>query len=249
MKKWIVRLLIGAVVLLIVAIAGTFFFLNSIVKTGFETVGPKITKVDMHLGKANLSPLSGNCQLTDLIIGNPEGFKTPSAIKVGDVKVALKVGSVFSDVIQVDEINIQAPEITLEAGFSGSNLSKILDNLNSFAPPAQNTTPAEKPKKEKNIYIKDVVIKGGKVNVSITALGGKVIPVPLPPLHLQNIGSKEKGVSMAEASKQIMESILGGATKASQEVVSGLGKGLKEVGTGAKDGASKAVNGIKSLFK
>jgi hypothetical protein len=227
-------------------VAGTFLFLNSIVKTGFETVGPKITKVGMHLGSAKLSPFSGTCQLSELVVDDPEGFKTPSAIKVGSTKVAMQISSVFSDVIQVDQVDIQGPEITLEGSFSGSNLGKILDNLKSSSSTEEKQPGA---KKEKNIFIKDLVINGGKINVSITALGGKVIPVPLPSIHLENIGTKEKGVTMAEASKQIMDSILTSANKAAQEAVGGLGKGLKDAGNGAKEGATKAVEGIKGLFK
>ena len=250
MKKWIVRIVLGLVVILIVLAAGSFLMLNSLVKTGFETIGPQITKVDMHLGSAKVSPFSGNCQLTDLIVGNPEGFKTPSAIKVGDIKVAMSVSSVFSDVVQVDEVNIQAPEITFEGSFSGSNLGKILDNLKaSSAGEEKPEQKAEKTKPGKNIYIKDVLITGGKINVSMTMLGGKVIPVPLPTLHLQGIGTKEMGVTMAEASRQIMQALLASTTKAAQEAVGGLGTGLKDIGGGTKDGASKAVEGLKGLFK
>lgn len=251
MKKWIVRFVIGLVVVFIVVAVGTFFFLNSIVKTGFETVGPRITKVNMHLGSAKVSPFSGTCQLSDLVIGNPEGFNTPSALKVGDMKVAMKIKSVLSDVILVDEVNIQGPEITLEASLHGSNLGKLLDNLKTSSSteekkPVQST---ETGKAEKKIYIKDVVISGGKINVSVTALGGKVVPVPLPPLHLENIGDKEKGVSIAEASHQIMQAILTSATQASQQAMGGLGKSLQDIGGGAKSGASQAVGGLKGLFK
>src|SRR5689334_10844509 len=131
MKKLIVRILLGVVALGIIALVVVFFSLNSIVKKGVETVGPQITKVDVKLDAANISPFGGSGQLTKFVVGNPEGYKTPSAIQVGDVKVAVKVGSVFSDTIVVDSINIQAPEITLEGTLTGNNLSKILDNLSS----------------------------------------------------------------------------------------------------------------------
>ncbi len=250
MKKWTIRVVIGLVVLLVVGAIGVFVFMGSIVKTGFETVGPKITKVDMHLGSAKVSALSQSCQLTGLVIGNPEGFKTPSAIKVGDIKVGMKVSSLFSDIIQVNEINIQAPEITLEGSLAGSNLGKILDNLKAAS--GGDNKPAQKTEKgggEKNIYIKDVVISGGKINVSVTGLGGRVISVPMPPLHLENIGTQEKGVSMAEASSQIMQSILTSASKASEAATADIGKGLKEAGNGTKEGAVKAVESVKGLFK
>src|SRR5579859_2847802 len=114
MKKILVRLLLGIVVLLVIAVVVVFFSLNSIVKKGVETVGPAITKVPVTLGAADISPLSGSGKLTKLFVGNPEGYKTPSAMEFGSIKVGVKIASVLSDTIVVNEINIQAPEITLE---------------------------------------------------------------------------------------------------------------------------------------
>src|SRR5262245_51586812 len=97
MKKWIIRGLIGLVILIVAAILGVRFFLDAAVKKGVETVGPMLTKVDVKLGSANISLFSGSGKLTDLVVGNPEGYKTPSAISVGSASLALKPSSVFAD--------------------------------------------------------------------------------------------------------------------------------------------------------
>src|ERR1043165_6006064 len=90
MKKLVIRIALGVVILVIVALVVVFFSLNTIVKKGVETVGPKLTQVDMRLKAAELSPLSGNGRLTGLFVGNPQGYQTPSAIQVGDIKVGLR---------------------------------------------------------------------------------------------------------------------------------------------------------------
>ena len=102
MKKWVLRIVVVCVVLVIVALAMVFFNLNSIVKKGVETVGPQLTKVEVRLNSATLSPMNGNGELNQLFVGNPEGYKTESAIKVGNIKVAVKLRSVLSDTIVVD---------------------------------------------------------------------------------------------------------------------------------------------------
>jgi len=253
MKKLIIRIAVALVVLVVIALAVVFFSLNSIVKKGVETVGPKLTKVEMRLGGVNLSPLSGNGRLSDLFVGNPEGYHTASAIKVGDINVGLQVGSVLSDTLVVEGVNIQAPEITLEGSLSGNNLSKILDNLNAAAgeeKPAKTEKPEPTVKKsEKKFFVKDVLVKGGQIHVSITALAGKTATLPLPELHLQNIGSRENGVTAAELSKQILTPLLASVTKAVGENLADLGKNAQDLGKGAVNDVDKAAKGLKGLFK
>jgi uncharacterized protein involved in outer membrane biogenesis len=253
MKKTLIRIVIGLGVLLIVALVVVFFSLNSIVKKGVETVGPQITKVDVKLGSANLSPFGGSGQLSKLFVGNPEGFKTPSAIQVGDVKVKVKIGSVLKDTIVVEEVNIQAPEITLEGGLTGNNLMKILDNI-SGTEKEQKQEPVAAKKSEKKICVKQLVIDGGKINLSVNGLMvGKSMTVPLPPVHLQNIGSEENGVTSAELAKEIMKPVLASAMEAATKALASGGKELQDLGKGVTKGTvdevGKAAKGIGDLFK
>lgn len=250
MKKWILRGLIAVVALVILALVLVFINLNSVVKKGVETVGPKLTKVDVRLEAAKLSPLNGNGELSGLFVGNPEGYKTPSAIKVGNVKVAVKLSSALSDTIEIDEVNIQAPEITFEGGLGGNNLSQILKNLEG-SPDDVKPTPEGKPASEggKKFFVKDVVVNGGKIHVSITGMGGKAVTVPLPPIHLTNIGSENNGVTAAQLCKEVLQPIIASAVKAGTEALTNLGSEVKDLGKGAAEKAGKTVEGLKGLFK
>ena len=89
MKKIIVRLLIALVVVVILAVLGVGLFLDKAIKAGVETIGPKVTKVDIKLDSVSLSLLSGGGTIKGLVVGNPTGFKTPSAINVGEASLAL----------------------------------------------------------------------------------------------------------------------------------------------------------------
>ena len=250
MKKWVLRIGVVAIVLLVLVLLSVFIFLNSIVKKGVETVGPVLTKVDVRLGSAKLSPFNGNGELSNLHVGNPEGYKTPAAIELRSVKVALKLRSVLSDVIVVDEVNIQGPEITFEGGLSGNNLSQILKNLEG-APEDVKSTPKGKTSSEggKKFYVKDVVVNGGKISVSVTGMGGKAVTVPLPPIHLTNIGSENNGVTAAQLCKEILKPIVSSAMKSGTEAITGLGGSAKDFGKGAAENAGKTVEGFKGIFK
>jgi len=244
-KKVVIRIVLATIILVVVGLVVVFFSLNSIVKKGVETVGPKLTKVDVRLGSASLSPFSGRGELNSLFVGNPEGYKTPSAIKVGDIRVGVKPSSVLSETLVVDEVRIEAPEITLEGSLSGNNLSKILDNIDAAS--AGDKTDKNASKSEKKFYVKDLLITGGKINLSIsTPLGGKSATLALPEVHVQNIGSADKGATAAELAQQIMKPILASATKAAAE---GLGKNLQGIGSGTTEELDKAAQGLKGLLK
>lgn len=258
MKKILFRVFIGIVALLVIAVVVVFFSLNSIVKKGVETVGPEITKVKVTLGSAEISPLSGSGKLSQLFVGNPEGYKTPSAMEFGSIKVGVKIGSLLSDTIIVNEVNVQSPEITLEGTLSGNNLKQIMDNLDSSSSSeeskAKPAAPAEKEKKPgKKMVIKDLVIENGKINLSVSSfMGGKSMTIPLPSLHLQNIGEQSNGVTAAQAMKQIMEPLLASVLKSAEQAITSGVKDLQNIGKGGAGQLTNAVNAVKGvgdLFK
>jgi hypothetical protein len=248
MKKWIFRLgNLGAAVV-IAALVVVFLSLNFIVKRGVETIGPQIVKVDVKLGGANISPFSGSGLLSGLVVGNPPGYKSASAIKVGGIKVAVNVRSVFSNIVKVDSINIQAPEITCEGGLRGINLKDIQKNLSSPSDSGGTTAGKTSADSGKKFYVKDIVIEGGKIGVALNELGGKGITVPLPPIHLQNVGTETTGVTAKELVSQVLEPILTSAIKAALDSAGNLGGTVGAAGKGAAEQINKVGKGLKSLF-
>jgi hypothetical protein len=73
------------------------FYLNSIIKSGVETIGSLVTGVSVKLKDGDISLVSDKGQLKELFVGNPKGFKTESAFRLKEVKIALDVRSVFSE--------------------------------------------------------------------------------------------------------------------------------------------------------
>lgn len=254
MKKIIVRIGLLVFVLVVVALAAVFFSLDSIVKKSVETLGPDITKVDVRLGSAKISPIGGSGELAKLFVGNPEGYKTSSAIEMGDIKVSVKIGSVLSDTIVVNEINIQGPQITLEGSLTGkNNLSTILDNVSAYGgggeqPKKEAQTPAPAKKSQKKIIVKDLVVNGGKINLSISGLGGLSAPIALPTLHLQDIGTAQNGLTPDQLVQAILKPLLASVTQAAVTEVGNLGGKLKNIGKSGTDEIGNAAKGLKGLL-
>jgi len=251
MKKWILCIGIAVAALIIVALVVVFMSLNGLVKKGVETVGPQLTKTEVRLAASKISPLSGRGQLSGLFIGNPEGFKTESAIKLGDMKVDVDMGSLLSDPIVVEEINIQGPEITFEAGLKGSNLNKILENLQAASGDSKESSkPEEKSAATaKKFRAKEIVITGGKIHVSVIGLGDKPSTVPLQDIRLQNIGSDGSGVSLAQLTTEILVPLIKASIKASGDVVSNIRKDISEISKDPAGSADKVLKGVQDLLK
>lgn len=246
MKKILIRAGIAAAILVVVALLLIFFSLNSIVKKGVETLGPGMTKVTVTLGSADISPFSGGGRLKKLFVGNPEGYQSPSAIRVGDVKVSASLGSLMSGTIVLNEINLQAAEITLEGSINKNNLTTILNNVNGAGAGQSNSATAAPAtvKNAKKFIVKDLVIEGAKVTLNLRELGGKPMTVSVPTVHLQNIGVAENGVTADQLVSTVMNSLLNNVVAAALHSVTDLAGQLKNLG---KDGSGKLGNAAKSL--
>ena len=259
MKKIIVRVVLAVVILFILIVAGCWIFLGSIVTKGVNTVGPTVTKTDVRLGSASVSIVSGSATLNDLFVGNPEGYKTESAIKANKIAVSLKPMSIFGDKIVVRSVNVQAPDITVEGGLTQNNLTKILDNTQGSA--AQAETKKNEPEKQKKapeekaarkMEVDDFVISGAKVHYNGSLTGGKTITVPIPDIHLQNLGTGPDGITAADLTKEVMNAVTAQVIPALTKEVGNIGKGATELLKGASgkgaSGLTNATKGLKSLF-
>jgi hypothetical protein len=256
MKKIFRFGLIGVLVLIVAAVIVAALALDGIVKTGVQTFGPQITKVSINLDSVHIGLLTGSARVKGLVVGNPDGYKTPQAISVGLAEVGVNPFSILSDKIVVRSVHVIAPEITFEGGLGGNNLSKILANVNAFAKAGATTstnaaTPAAA-KPGKKIEVDDFLITGAVVHVSFTGLGGKEMTLPLPDIHLTDLGKGGDGLTPADLTRAVLSTITGATVKAVAAGASDLGKGAESLGKDATQGAAAGVDkitkGLGGLF-
>ena len=257
-KKILWGLVIVLVVLVIVAVIVAGLFLGNIVKAGMETVGPKITQVPITVNAVHLSLLTGSAKVEGLVVGNPPGYKTPQAISVGVAAVGVNPLSVLSDKIVVRSIEVRNPEITFEGNpFSGNNLTKIRDNVNaataSSQPPATNKTAQAAGKPGKKLEVDDFLIAGAKVHVSLTGMGGKEMTLPLPDIHLTEMGKGTDGITATDLTRRVLDALTTATLKAVANAATDIGKGVENLGKDAGKTAGESVNkitkGLGGLFK
>lgn len=243
MKKVFWILGIGLAVLIVVVGIGVGMYMGPIVKIGMEDMGPKITGVSIKVDSVDVSLLSGSAQFKGLVVGNPEGYKAPQAINVSTIAVSMAPTSVLSDKIMVHSVRVESPEITFEGGLGGNNLSKILSNVNGA--PKNGSTNQTNGKPAPKIEVDDFLITGAKVHVGLTGLGSKDLTLPLPDIHLTDLGKGSDGLTPAELTGAILKAITSDTIKAVAGSVTGLGQGA---GATVSDGISKITSSIGGLF-
>ncbi len=275
MKRW---LLIGSGLVggLIVVIAIVLFFvvssLDSIIKAAVEKYGSEVTQVEVRLDKAKVSITSGKGALRGLTVGNPEGFKTDRAFSLGEISVALDVGTVTQNPVVIKEIVILAPVVTYEMGPEGSNIDTIQRNVNAYAGTGKGKAKEKAPSKGddqegRKLIIQHLYVKKGKVNISATMLKGKELSAPLPDIHLKDIGKQKGGADPSEVVEKLVRAIsqsvgkavgtldldkLVGSAKQAVAGVKGQLEGVKGSAASAKqaveEGAKKLGGAFKKMF-
>jgi uncharacterized protein involved in outer membrane biogenesis len=257
MRKLFLGVVIVLVVLIVVAVIVVGFFLGTIVKTGMETVGPKITQVSIKVDAVNLSLLTGSARVKGLVVGNPEGYKTPQAISVGSAAVGVNPFSVLSDKIVVRSVRVEAAEITFEGGFGGNNLSKIMENVNTIAksggPASTNTTARAGNEPGRKIEVDDFLITGAMVHVHLTGMSGQEMTLPLPDIHLTNLGKGNAGITATDLTRRVLGAITSATIKAVASATTDIGQGAGNLGRDAGKAVGQDMNkitkGIGGLFK
>lgn len=249
------RLTLIGVIVLVLIVGGLVFLylsLNRVIRSAVETYGPQVTKSEVKLGSVNVSPFSGNASLSNLVVGNPQGFKAPSAFTLGAMSVSLDVRSLLSDTVAIREIVISAPEITYELGPRGSNLAALQQNVEAYAgagakdgsgtPQAQGGG--------KKVIIDRLRVEKSKLNVSVgVPLQAQSTTVVLPDIDMRDIGKKDQGVSMADVVEKILEEVNRNAAKAVANVdIKGLAEKARKEAEGAAGGGKGLGEKLKGLF-
>ena len=250
--KIFLSILGGLVALAIIGFLVIAFSLGGIVKKAVNTAGPKITQTEVVLADATISPFSGKGTLTGLTVGNPIGWTTPRAFYLGEIAIEVDPGSLKGDHIIVNSIIIDSPEITYETKITSSNLQDLLKNIQKSSGSTSTTPPAEKPSSETKqpepstpapaekpvkIEVKTFRLKTAKLTLAGL---GKSATVEMPLIALDNLGTREGGLTPEQLAAAVLKEISAQAIQAGAN--SGTGKEL------INKASEKAGEGLRKLL-
>jgi hypothetical protein len=250
MKKWIFIGLGAIVVVLIVVVVVGISKLGPLVKMAVNTYGPKITGTELRVDDVGISIFSAEAKLKKFFLGNPAGFKSPSAMKVGSIFVDVDEGTITKDTIIINRVEVAGPEVTYEKRGKSDNFQSILSNVQKNVPKGE--TAKKEPAKEgpgKKLIINDFIMTDGKVNLAVAlaggALGEQEIKADLPDIHLKDIGKKKGGASAAEVAKEIFAALYDKIK--SPAVMGALNDQLKKLSGVGMDEIDKAAKGAADI--
>lgn len=236
-KKILLVSAIGVIALILIATIIIGLSLDKIVKKGVETVAPGITKTTVTLDAVNISLLTGSAGVKGLVVGNPSGYQSASAISMDQAAVTISPASLLSDKIVIRSITIQAPEITFEGNpFGANNLSQILDNVNGTAKTNNPTTTASG-KPAKKLEVDEFLLSGAKVHVQLTGILNKQLDLTLPDIHLVDLGKGADGITAVDLTQKVLQEVIASTIKAvgdeAGHVTGGsVGQGLNKIKSG-----------------
>jgi hypothetical protein len=244
------KILIVVVVVLMVAVIGSFLVLGNlgrIVKFGVEQGGSLALGVPVRLEDAKVSVSAATLTLDGLTVGSPEGFGAPYMFELAHASATVDVGSLRSDLIVIKDVTVDAPRVTLEFSGGSTNWGVLLAHLKK---------PAAQPSKKK-MQIGHLVITNGKLAIAGVPVAGTAA-VPLPPVDVHDVGGGASGgasvqtvltdvvsslyLAIGEAAKQVVPAqqleALGGEARSQ----------LGNAGSAAQGAAGKATQALKGLL-
>ncbi len=220
---------------LIVAAAMLYLWLanplNALVKAAIEKYGSEMILAPVTLGRVELSPTDGKGELSALVLGNPQGFKTPHALKADRIELALEPASLAGDVLRIRKIHVDAPHIVYEQNGGVTNFDAIQRNVARHVG-ANRKAPGKDKKADAKMIIDALSIRNAKVNYN------GLMDLKLPDIELRNIGKKQGGATSAEVANAIVaelnrklaiELAKAAAVGAVGGVAIGVGMGIKSL--------------------
>ncbi|MEX2469142.1 MAG: hypothetical protein WD396_05240 [Pseudohongiellaceae bacterium] len=246
------NIVISILVVIALVVGGTLFYLDSLVRSGVETAGSRVLGTQVAVAGVSLSPFSGNGALRGLTIANPEGFSVPYAFELGEVSMQLNTGSLFGEVIEIDFIRIDSPNINYENTLRTDNLRALLANI-----PDSGQTQTDDTGPGRELLIREFQLLSPRLNLVTPVASG---PITIPDITLTDIGTTGSGGATPE---EVIRTILARINRAIvegnlpqvqeyrqrvqerlQEVETDARQRLEEAETEARDRVDEAVQDL-----
>ncbi len=253
--KLLAKLAVVGVLAIVALAVGLHLWLDSAIERAVEELAPKMTRSTVTLTDVDTSLIFGTAQVEGLAVGNPAGFNAPNAVVVRKARVRVDWKSLRGDTLVIDEIMVDGPEITFEGLLGKNNLNALKENVEAYAGTAQAKPAEPSPSKagERKVIVRDFRLTNAQVNLWVG--GTKTATVPLPDVHLTNLGQQSGGASAKEIAASITAAVysaiiraVGSAGALAEKGAQALGEAGKQLSESTGKAASEALGGLKGML-
>jgi len=204
------KALLVILVLLVAVLGGIWFYLDRIAQAAVERGGTRALGVPVTVDSMALSPFSGRFGMDGFRVANPGGFSDQPVLRLDAGRVAVRLGSLFDEVVAVPEIMLDGLHVRLERNKQGTNLKRLLDNLDTGAPeePATGDQAASGSQTRLQVDLLRIINAGASVDLGPEFGDRGQFDLELPPIELRNIGSGSNGVTMEQLVDQVTRAVV-----------------------------------------
>ena len=205
----ITGIVFGVIIVLLIVLLLSLPFL---IKNGIYHAGPLITGVPMEIKHVAFNPFEGTLTIKDFILGNPKGYSSPYAVKLGHLHVDVGMTTLFSKKLLVERIEVRGVELNYETALLKTNIGEIQDHVNKLAGDNGKKTKEEKAAAGKPLQIDYLELKDITAWVIMKGTKAKA-PLIVAPITMTNLGTGENGVSSVMVINDVLVSMVTGVTK------------------------------------
>jgi uncharacterized protein involved in outer membrane biogenesis len=208
--KWIKRISLAVVVLVVVALIVVLLRLNSIVRGVVQEQATASLNVPTTLNSVALSLFGGSLSLSDLEIGSPNSFSSPHTMTLGGCGVTVHFGQLTGTPIHITHIALDGLVLYVEQSNLKLNLQALMEQM-----PQTPKSSSGQPSQPIKLIIDQLDVSNAEVNFLPGLPGMKTtVEVPIPTLTLTNIGNADGNGNGAAIKDVVMQVLTALAAKA-----------------------------------
>ncbi|MBO6556088.1 MAG: hypothetical protein JJ934_11770 [Pseudomonadales bacterium] len=239
------KVVIGVVVFLVLAMAGAGIFLlqnlDGIVKDLIEDIGTDVVGQKVSVADVKVSLGEGSASISGLTVANPPGFSSEPVFSLGNIKVAIDTGSITGPVYVINEISVSDVSVLAEQKGMSTNVQALLDGMPQSEAGEASTSEAGAGS-DVLLAIDQVNFANGNMELRSDQFENQ--KVELKRLNLRNLGTPENGLTPEEVGAEVANQLVDQITDAVTDAIAQYARKEAEKAVKAKLGEK-----LGDLFK
>ena len=233
MKKIVIRIVGGLVLLLVIGVACLYFYRNSLIRSAVESQSSASLGVKTSLRGVQLGVFGGTLELEDFKIGSPSGYSAEQMFTLSELDLGVKYGELRQDPVRVRRIVIDRPKAVLEYTNGKFNFQALMDQMGGKD---AKTSEGKEPVK---LIIDELTVKDATVVGRAPMLPNEV-SLTIPTVTLRGVGTGEGNTNGAAIRDVVGAAMSALAAKAAESPeLANFGQLKQQLEAQAKQVASK----------